>query len=45
MAGVFDLELHDAPDSEFTSDDDENGTDVDTSAINVTQIEVVKYYF
>lgn len=36
MAGVFDLELHDAPDNEFQSDEEE---DLDTT-VNVTEIEV-----
>ena len=40
MAGVFDLELHDAPDSEFVSDDETNGTAEADSTINVTEIEV-----
>lgn len=39
MAGVFDLELHDAPDSEFLSDDEAN--EADTTVINVTEIEVL----
>lgn len=37
MAGVFDLELHDAPDPEFESDDE--GTDLDNT-VDVTEIEV-----
>mgnify|MGYP001794554242 CR=1 FL=1 len=36
MAGVFDLELHDAPDAEFQSDEEE---DLNT-VVNVTEIEV-----
>lgn len=39
MAGMFDLELHDAPDPEFISDDEGPTADLDTT-LNVTEIEV-----
>ena len=42
MAGVFDLELHDAPDPEFISDDEAAGTEIDTT-LNVTEIEVSRF--
>ncbi|KAF6030808.1 hypothetical protein EB796_010884 [Bugula neritina] len=38
MAGMFDLELHDAPDPEFISDDEGPTADLDTT-LNVTEIE------